>query len=103
MMNLKARDLISREDIEKLAQRIDELLNEEYSIFEITHIRKDGTKIPTETSAKIIEYSGKKAILSTARDITERKKAEQMVQESEEKSLSIFRSCFFHLFNDLFF
>ncbi len=91
MMSLKAREIISKEDIRKLAGRINELTSKEHSIFEIVHVRKDGATIPTETSAKIIEYSGKRAILSTARDITERKQAEEMLQKSEEKYSALFQ------------
>ncbi|UGV41407.1 PAS domain S-box protein [Methanococcoides orientis] len=91
MMSLNPRDLISKEDIGKLAGRIDELKKKENSIFEIVHVRKDGSTIPTETSAKIIEYSGKKAILSTARDITKRKRAEEMLQISEGRYRALFQ------------
>ncbi|MDF1539173.1 MAG: PAS domain S-box protein [Candidatus Thorarchaeota archaeon] len=41
-------------------------------LFETEHTRKDGTKVPTEISSRIIEYDGKPALLSIARDITER-------------------------------
>ncbi|WP_440951994.1 PAS domain S-box protein [Methanococcoides sp. FTZ1] len=91
MMGLKARDIISKEDIDKLAGRINELLNKGNAIFEIVHVRKNGTTIPTETSAKVIEYAGKKAILSTARDISKRKRTEIMLQESEGKYRALFQ------------
>ncbi|MGF3522373.1 MAG: DUF835 domain-containing protein, partial [Candidatus Bathyarchaeia archaeon] len=42
-------------------------------IFETEHTTKDGKKIPVEVSSTLISYKGKKAILSIARDITERK------------------------------
>jgi len=61
-------------------------LNEEEAItIEVLHKRKDGTVFPVEVRTGIIKYNGKKAVLGFARDISERKKAEKMLLESEEK------------------
>ena len=46
---------------------------------------KEGQKIPTEFNASVISYQGKAADMVIFRDITERKKAEQELKESEEK------------------
>ncbi|GAB4168601.1 MAG: hypothetical protein Kow00108_01760 [Calditrichia bacterium] len=53
--------------------------------FESKHRRKDGTIFPVEVSRSIIEYNGQIAYLGVARDISERKKAEYALKESEEK------------------
>lgn len=47
------------------------------------HKRKDGTVFPVEIRIGVIETEGKKTILGIARDITERKKAEQLLKDSE--------------------
>ncbi|MEQ8169475.1 MAG: response regulator [Candidatus Eremiobacterota bacterium] len=52
------------------------LLNNQMS-FESAHICKDGKIIPVEIKSRMIDYRGKNVILSAARDITERKEAEQ--------------------------
>src|SRR4030067_41485 len=44
------------------------------------HVRKDGSPIPVEISARMIEYNGQPAVLSVARDISERKRAEAEIQ-----------------------
>jgi len=49
-------------------------------IFETEHTRRDGTKVPTEISSRVIEYDGEPAILSVARDITERVSIETRYQ-----------------------
>lgn len=54
-------------------------------IFETTHKTKNGKVFPVEVYSSLVSYHGKKAILSIARDITERKKAEQELLESEQK------------------
>ncbi|MBA4391419.1 MAG: hypothetical protein C0399_10855 [Syntrophus sp. (in: bacteria)] len=51
--------------------------------YEFKGIRKDETPIDIEVSVNTISYKGKKAILAYLRDITERKKAEGALRESE--------------------
>ncbi|VAX27195.1 diguanylate cyclase/phosphodiesterase (GGDEF & EAL domains) with PAS/PAC sensor(s) [hydrothermal vent metagenome] len=52
---------------------------------EVLHKRKDGTVFPVEVRTGIIKYNGNKAVLGFARDISERKQAEKLLRESEEK------------------
>ncbi|MCJ7762509.1 PAS domain-containing protein, partial [Candidatus Bathyarchaeota archaeon] len=59
-------------------------------VFETVHTTKDGKDIPVEISSSLVTYQGKKAILSIARDITERKKdKEKLVKDQEELNLII--------------
>jgi len=46
------------------------------AFFEAAHVRRDGTVVPVELSATIIDLGGRKAVLSIARDISERQRAE---------------------------
>jgi diguanylate cyclase (GGDEF)-like protein/PAS domain S-box-containing protein len=52
-------------------------------LYETVHVRRDGTYIPTEVSSQIIEYRGRPVVLSLARDITERKQAEEELHTSQ--------------------
>jgi diguanylate cyclase (GGDEF)-like protein/PAS domain S-box-containing protein len=88
--NMSPRDIDDPSYAEKLDERINELLEKGYIFFETVHLAKDGKKIPTELSSRVFEYKGKKAILSIARDITERKKAEEILRKSEEKLKTYF-------------
>lgn len=54
-------------------------------IFEQTHIAKDGTSIPVEISARQFNLDGKPAIFSLARDITERKRTEQVLRDKQQR------------------
>ncbi len=61
-----------------------------YATFETAHIRKDGTIIPVEISARKVEIEGVSYFQSICRDITERKFAEETLRESEERFRKIF-------------
>ena len=63
---------------------------DQIQVFETAHTTKDGKTIPVEISSSLVTYQGKQAILSIARDITERKKAEQALSKSEEKYRKLF-------------
>jgi PAS domain S-box-containing protein len=53
--------------------------------YETAHRRKDGTIIPVELSVALVEYRGRPAVLGVARDITERKQAEEVLAESRQR------------------
>jgi PAS domain S-box-containing protein len=53
---------------------------------ELTYIKKDGTLFPVEISSSVFKYSdGREFATQIIRDITERKKTEKALQESEER------------------
>ena len=59
--------------------------------FESAHIRKDGSVMPVEIHARIIDLEARRLILSVARDITERKQAEAEVKLNEARLASLLR------------
>ncbi|MFO7761770.1 MAG: PAS domain S-box protein [Desulfobia sp.] len=64
---------LSSERIKALMQKIKSNARQ---IFETEHKTKNGEIIPVEISSSLISYQGKEAILSVARDISDRKLAE---------------------------
>jgi PAS domain S-box-containing protein len=62
------------------------------TIYESALIHKNGKRIDVEINAGTISYEGDVAILVIVRDITNRKKAQQSLRESEEKFQIIFEN-----------
>jgi len=81
-------DIIAPEDKEKAAAGMKETMEKGYiKDREYYIVIKDGGKIPIEMSVSIIKGKDGKPIgfVSVTRDITERKQAQEELQESEEK------------------
>src|SRR4030095_7072679 len=58
--------------------------------FEALHVRKSGEIFPAEVSLNYLEDQGRECYCAFARDITERKRAEAALRESEERYRSLF-------------
>lgn len=54
-------------------------------MFEARQQKKDGTIIPVEVRLSLINMSDKQLVLGLCRDVSERKRAEQALRESEER------------------
>ena len=63
-------------------ERIEKIVKEGQSVHESAHLTKEGLEIPVEISARLVTYKGKPAIIAFARDITERKEAEEIIRNS---------------------
>ncbi|MEK6572171.1 MAG: PAS domain S-box protein, partial [Bacteroidota bacterium] len=61
------------------------VIDQDGKVFETMHRRKDGVMFPVEVSSRIIDVDGKKFDQSIVRDISERKRAEHALHQSEER------------------
>ncbi|RLD85688.1 MAG: hypothetical protein DRJ09_12620, partial [Bacteroidetes bacterium] len=86
---LTAADISAPDDVllQGNPQRRGNLAENGFTVFEAVHTAKDGTKIPVEISSRLFEYNNEKHILSVARDISDRKQAEEAL--TKEHSLLI--------------
>lgn len=67
-----------------LPQRAERLMSGEHLVFEISHLKKDGSVFPVEVSAQRVKIGDKFFILAIDRDISERKKAEEILRRDKE-------------------
>jgi PAS domain S-box-containing protein len=77
-------ELITEEESEAYGQIMQSLLDFKYTIFETAVISKKERKIPLEFSAHLFKYNDRLAVILAARDLTERKKAEESLRASEK-------------------
>lgn len=73
---------ITREKMLELKEILDE---EGSATFQTTHQRRDGTTFPVEITANVLDFRGKRSGISFVKDITERKRAEEAIRESESR------------------
>ncbi|HZY40966.1 MAG TPA: PAS domain S-box protein, partial [Anaerolineae bacterium] len=79
LLRMTPADLNAPELLNQIPDRIAQLRQADHIFFETTYIRRDGTAVPVELNSRMIEYAGGPAVLSIARDITERKRAEEVL------------------------
>jgi two-component system sporulation sensor kinase A len=91
--NMLEVGLISEEDLPKAMKGIQKnLRGEESGPDEYRITKKDGTTAILEQSSFPVARAGKVEVIGIARDITQRKKMEDALRESEEKIRNILRS-----------
>ncbi len=73
-------------------ESITQLRKSKHAIFELVGIAADGHRIPVEMNNHIIDFEGKPHYLSIARDLTERKKTERKLLESEKRFREMFET-----------
>ena len=77
LLTMAISDIDAPEDIHKVTKTLEVLKRDGKVTFEREHVCWDGRRVPVEINSCIFKYGGQKAVLSSARDITERKREEQ--------------------------
>lgn len=84
--------LDSPDDARNVPARLERLRKQGTASFEARHMTKDGLAIPTEVNARSVVIGGIPLIISTCRDITERRKAQDALAEEKERLAVTLRS-----------
>jgi PAS domain S-box-containing protein len=82
---LNIQDIELPGDPKFFGSKMKELLKFGEATFEAVNLRKDRSVFLVEIHAQLIDFDDQKLILSTVRDISERKVAEEKLRESQEK------------------
>ena len=77
LLNISAKDVVPEKHASSMYLHTQELMEKKHLTFETENIRKDGVVIPIEVSAYSYRKGGKDFVVSSVRDISERKRFEQ--------------------------
>ena len=85
LIGMEVGDIDDPESTVDVHHLVENLKDGRNALFEQVHVAKDGRRIPVEIHSQTFEYKDRLAILSTVRDITDRKLAEQEKKKLEEQ------------------
>lgn len=83
-LHLSPSAIVAPKSIVDFNCRMNELMKEGHVVYDLVHRAKDRKLIPVEISSHLFQYNEKPTILSIARDITERKLAEEKLKRTSK-------------------
>lgn len=83
-LQLSPSAIVSPKHINDFNLSMNRILNEGHVIYDLVHRAKDKKLIPVEINSHLFLYNGKPTVLSIARDITERKQAEEKLRRTSK-------------------
>jgi PAS domain S-box-containing protein len=92
LLGMTPMDIESPDSGAGVRAAIDRLGAEKHVTYEAQHITRSTRRIDVEVSSHVFELKGRKVVVSLARDITDRKRNDQIMRASEAKFRSLFDS-----------
>jgi len=84
MLAMKLTELDPPEFAARVPERLALIRKHGMATFETAHYRKDGSIMPVEINARVLELDGEKVLFSVVRDISERKQLEERLRQSQK-------------------
>jgi PAS domain S-box-containing protein len=81
ILHMELANLTVSQDISQMEELFETTLADSQSLFETVLVGRDRTQIPVEISSRIFELGDKQYVLSFVRDISERYRAEERIQQ----------------------
>jgi PAS domain S-box-containing protein len=77
-------DIYVPETISQVEELMKKLKTQKYSVWEGTHLTKNGSRIPVEVSSHMLKSNGRLTVISAVKDITTRKQVEEAQKQTEQ-------------------
>ncbi|MDA3947666.1 MAG: PAS domain S-box protein [Spirochaeta sp.] len=84
LLQMPMSDIASEKTRSLMPSRVRKLVEEKHLTFEAEDVRRDGSLIPVEVSAFSYSEGGEDFVVSSVRDITERKMAEEEIRKAKD-------------------
>ena len=91
-LNMTPKDIVAPDNHAEMVINAKEFQKSGDVQFEITHLTKDGKRIKVEVNNHLFKLDGKTVALAISRDITQRKKAEKDLIQSEKQYRTLYSS-----------
>ncbi|MFA6434822.1 MAG: PAS domain S-box protein [Elusimicrobiales bacterium] len=85
LLGKNVRDILTPDSAVELSEHLEKLKKTGETVFEAAGLRKNGELVDIELVARVFEYFGRKAILTVAKDISERKKREDFARHDTDR------------------
>jgi PAS domain S-box-containing protein len=92
ILTMNADNLHPKDKIKETMEGFKKQMTGKITLLETEVLTKSGKRTPVSINASSVEFNGKNYAIAIFRDITEQKKAEDAVKESENKFSKIFKS-----------